>query len=323
MIRQISQSFSVEEHHNALFYCLSDHYATLVLCVVGGFMDTTGYIKLLGLFATSVTGNLIVAATSVYKPSHPAICRVVVSTVFFAAAYVATYIAIRVRIVEGYSLRTCTLTLIVFTILLIVSAMVTGLVLDEAIIAATSINEMPIMLVGSLMGASMGMHMATIKECMPHSPATAVMTMNVVVIALNAAVCNNYFLAKHNLARMVPKRQTRHNTYIEEKFAATSKKLFKSIQPLFAFICGALLGTVTTYRASFYSLIVPIGLLMAVATDIAAGMLSVHRKGREEERVDQEYAARRLDPELGRDEDAAGAADAIMIEESGPQVAAF
>ncbi len=317
MLREVSDSSSGANGNNIkLFHYFSDSVATLLFCVVGGFMDASGYIKLLGLFTTSMTGNLIVAATTVYKPSNPSIARAIVSIAFTLAAYMATNIGIRLRIVEEYSLRVSTLVLISITIANIAMAMIAGLVLDEVISTAKYLNEMPIVLVGSLMSASMGVHSATVRESLPRSPATGVMTTNLVTIALNAAVCTNYFLARHNILRMTPRRQSRNAAHIEEKFAATSKKLYSSTKPLVVFILGAVLGTIVTYNVSFFSLCVPMGLLALLVADISVGLVVAQRRRvRHEEPIDEIEATRSLDPELGLEDEAVAAAGAITNEE--------
>lgn len=46
------------------FYYLSDSNATQILAFIGGFVDAAGYLKLQGVFTSSITGNLVVACAA-------------------------------------------------------------------------------------------------------------------------------------------------------------------------------------------------------------------------------------------------------------------
>eukprot|EP01032_Pedospumella_encystans_P026991 gene26991-30513_t len=70
-----------------VFGILSDRSAILVLAVVGGFVASAGYMKLFGLFVTSITGNLVVATTSGFYSDGSVVARVLVMVVFAAGAF--------------------------------------------------------------------------------------------------------------------------------------------------------------------------------------------------------------------------------------------
>eukprot|EP01032_Pedospumella_encystans_P025860 gene25860-29214_t len=49
------------------FHYIPSTYVVLGLSFIGGFVDATGYIKLFGLFTSSITGNLVVGCTNFFN----------------------------------------------------------------------------------------------------------------------------------------------------------------------------------------------------------------------------------------------------------------
>jgi len=49
----------------SLCYYLDDEYVVLLLAFIGGYIDTFGYLLYGGIFTSSITGNIVVACTSV------------------------------------------------------------------------------------------------------------------------------------------------------------------------------------------------------------------------------------------------------------------
>ncbi len=81
----------------SLFFALSDAHATHMLAFVGGFVDAAGYLKIQGVFTSSITGNLVVTCASV-SSMNGVICRSTISLAFFLAGGLGAAIALRTRI---------------------------------------------------------------------------------------------------------------------------------------------------------------------------------------------------------------------------------
>jgi uncharacterized membrane protein YoaK (UPF0700 family) len=81
----------------SLFHSLSDAHATHMLAFVGGFVDAAGYLKLQGVFTSSITGNLVVTCASVSSMAG-VICRSTISLSFTLAGGLGAAIALQTRI---------------------------------------------------------------------------------------------------------------------------------------------------------------------------------------------------------------------------------
>lgn len=75
---------------------LSRPAAIVILTVVGGFVDAVGYMALFGLFTSSITGNLVVAAVAATRKINVT-PQITVLLVFFCAATSGAVLANVVR----------------------------------------------------------------------------------------------------------------------------------------------------------------------------------------------------------------------------------
>jgi uncharacterized membrane protein YoaK (UPF0700 family) len=313
-----------------LYYFISDDTAVWLMCFIGGFMDAAGYVKLKRLFVASATGNLIVAAASIYRPYDDVLTRVYVLLTFVLGVLVTTSLTIQLRVVYEWSLRKCAIALKCLEIISILLGFIFGIIFNNEIDEAATVSENHIVLVGTLLSLAMGIHVASIKNCMPHSPSTAVMTTNLVALSMNAVVFWNYFLARHSIIRMHPAGRPGHRSAIEEKFHFTAQQLLHSAWPILYFVAGAICGSVSMFGLAFWSLLVPIAVLVVLTIDLCVGHRlaavpppartrrrpSLRREDNYEEQFVQEDEAKdnaeSLDPELRRDEDVMHAADDIV-----------
>ena len=95
---------------------ISDSMIVLLLTFIGGFVDAAGYLKLKGLFTSSITGNLVVIAASV-STSRGLFARSLVATMFTVGAFglkcLMELLRIRYHLKQetflfwGYCLQTC------------------------------------------------------------------------------------------------------------------------------------------------------------------------------------------------------------------------
>lgn len=257
-----------------MFYLLGDGNSIWLVCFIGGFMDAAGYVKLKRLFVVSVTGNLIVASASIYHPYVDVLPRMVVLLTFLLSVVFTTTLIIRIKIVEEWSSRSSAILLFLLEIAMIVAAIVCGLLLEDSVDSASNIMSVAIVLVGCLMSFAMGIHVTAVKECMPSSPNTALMTMNSITLTINACVFMHYYMARHCKQRFImmhPRTQRFDNVVIRHRFKGSSKKLWKSATPLICFIAGAITGAIMILHFSFWSLMVPVAILLVMVIDIYSG----------------------------------------------------
>ena len=64
-------------------YHISQTNVVLLLAFIGGYVDAAGYIKLHGVFTSSITGNLVAACSLITYHQPGVLCRLLVC-IFFA-----------------------------------------------------------------------------------------------------------------------------------------------------------------------------------------------------------------------------------------------
>ena len=135
-----------------------------MFCFYAGFVDTAGFIKLQGLFTSSITGNLVAAASSVAQ-TDGALCRAITCIAFTGAAGVAA--AITVRLKFSTNLKQTDICLIIYSIevAILVACIILGIIFDTSISEASNQDNPYVILLGALMGMSMGVHCICAKVC--------------------------------------------------------------------------------------------------------------------------------------------------------------
>eukprot|EP01035_Chromulina_nebulosa_P019604 gene19604-25511_t len=195
-----------------VFAHVKDSDVVLLLAFIGGYYDTTGYLKLLGVFTSSITGNLVVACSSVTS-NKGVLCRSLVCVAFFLAG-------------------------VVWIVMLIV--WIVGSKKDDSIRNAENLNDGNVILLGTLMGAAMGFHNIAAKESITNCPPTTVMTSTLVNVASNVgAVITDYasfhstsipwFIVTFIIFEILVKEYG-HNSIIKEKSAENKPEIAKAIE---------------------------------------------------------------------------------------------
>jgi uncharacterized membrane protein YoaK (UPF0700 family) len=110
---------------NSRFFYLSDSNVTKVLAFVGGFVDAAGYLKLQGVFTSSITGNLVVACASVSSLSG-VICRSSVCIAFTLAGGLLSMLAIELKLSFHLSQGTISMVLFFFEALALIVVWIIG-----------------------------------------------------------------------------------------------------------------------------------------------------------------------------------------------------
>lgn len=247
-----------------LFYWLSDEWACLIGAFVGGFVDSAGYIKLQGVFTSSITGNLVVAVTSVVTMTG-VIARSCVCISFILGAWISSSTSLRLRLFHGWNMRMAAMFMFAMELAIFIATLIVGLELDDQISSSKNLDDWEVVLVGSLLGASMGIHALTIKECIANSPSTTVMTMTMVTFGSQLASTIEYLLASQGCLQLStkplptdPTERSASLLALQKKYVDFRDKLWVTAKPLLIFTIGAILGAVIMRQGSFWCLMIPI-----------------------------------------------------------------
>jgi uncharacterized membrane protein YoaK (UPF0700 family) len=268
-----------------IFAHVADTDIIHVLAFVGGFVDAAGYIKIRGVFTSSITGNLVVACASVTSLSG-VICRSCVSIAFAAGAGFSAMLALKLRLAHSFSLPYLALVLFSLEIVMLAITWAVGHYLDQRIIDSNNLDEWPVVLLGCFMGASMGFHNVAAKESITGCPPTTVMTSTLINVSSGLSNSLGLFISSCGLMRLTPpnglngsyKRLTKEEKSI--LFAVGSEMFFKTvvlIKPLISFLVGALIGAVTMEHGSFHCLAIPIAALCGVLSEIFAKIYTAEK----------------------------------------------
>jgi F0F1-type ATP synthase assembly protein I len=160
---------------------------------------------------------------------------------------------------------------------MLVATWAVGVHLNDLINASIDLDDWFVVLVGSMLGASMGFHNVAAKESITGCPPTTVMTSTLVNIACAGANTLGFILASFNIMRLTPPTGPK-GTYlpltIEESHALSLKayaefqKFIPLIRPIVSFLIGAVIGAVTMKYAEFYCLVIPIFFLLVILSSI-------------------------------------------------------
>jgi uncharacterized membrane protein YoaK (UPF0700 family) len=107
------------------FYYLSDSSVIKLLAFIGGFVDAAGYLKLQGVFTSSITGNLVVACASVTS-FNGVICRSSVCVAFTLAGGLLSFLAIELKLSLHISQGTISIVLFCFEALALIAVWILG-----------------------------------------------------------------------------------------------------------------------------------------------------------------------------------------------------
>ena len=259
----------------AVFAHLSDAAVIHSLAFVGGYIDAAGYLKIKGVFTSSITGNLVVACASV-SSLKGVICRACVCIAFTAAGCVSSLISMKLRLAYGIQQRHLAIILFSIEIAMFIIIWIVGDNLDSMITGTDNLDAWPVVLIGSLMGASMGFHNVAAKETITNCPPTTVMTSTLINVA--GGIANGLGLACASCCCRLTPPNGPNNSYLpltesdrsnlstlrDESFT----KLMPLLKPLIWFLVGAIIGAATMSAGSFHSLAIPLFIIVAITVEI-------------------------------------------------------
>ena len=274
------------ENMSALFAHFSNADVVHLLAFVGGFVDAAGYIKIRGVFTSSITGNLVVACASV-SSLNGVICRSCVSIAFAAGAGVSAMLALKLRLANRINLKYLAMILFALEIGMLVISWAVGIRLDDAITNSINLDEWPVVLLGCFLGAAMGFHNVAAKESITGCPPTTVMTSTLINVSSGLANSLGLLMASFGMIRLTPPNGPK-GTYLRLT-KAEKDALFQLsyngvinamplVRPLISFLVGAIIGAVTTKYGTFHCLAIPVALLILIQFEIVLQIFNENSK---------------------------------------------
>ena len=149
---------------------MSLKHLPLLLSIVAGMTDLTGFLTLGHLFTAHVTGNLAIVAADVARDFNPRWTQLLIVPVFVIAVG-ATFIAAQRSRVQGVPLMR---RLLWIHCLLLVATLAT------AVIATPSVDPggLASALAATLAVSAMGCQFVLVRQALPEAPSTTTMTVN-------------------------------------------------------------------------------------------------------------------------------------------------
>jgi uncharacterized membrane protein YoaK (UPF0700 family) len=260
---------------------LTDIQAVQILAFVGGFVDSAGYVKLQGIFTSSITGNLV-AATSSVTTTEGVLSRALVTIAFMVAAGIATYAMIRLTLVNKWRSASVYKFLYAAEILFLVISWILGTKWNGILDSSTNMNQSHVIIIGMMMGASMGVHNVVAKESIPNCPPTTVMTSTLVNVANTFSNWTGYHIAKLS-ASFAGDKDTDDAKERIGKYEKKSTEMFAkwkvTIRPAIFFLLGGVVGGFGTHYGDFTPMVIPVVLILVlmVSTYIKAEMMEYQK----------------------------------------------
>jgi uncharacterized membrane protein YoaK (UPF0700 family) len=207
---------------------------------VGGFIDAAGFIALAGLFTSHVTGNFVLIGAELISTSPGVIAKLLALPVFMIAVAAARLLALAFERRGWAALR----------LLLLIEAGFIGVFLVAGLLLTPlgSADSLRSITVGMFGVAAMGVQNAIGRLALAHLSATTVMTVNVTQTVIDAV---DLWRGEQGKAR-----------------EAAVGRLWRMVPTIGAFAVGALLGAFGLHWWSFWCLLIPIAVLLAVVVGV-------------------------------------------------------
>jgi uncharacterized membrane protein YoaK (UPF0700 family) len=226
-------------------------FGSITLSLVGGFVDTAGFIMLFGLFTAHVTGDMITAAAAIAAgPDLGAWGKITMVPVFIISV---GFITLFTRSIKRRGAATLAPLFAMMTLALGLFCLA-GEILHPF---AKNADSVAVAVIGGFGVAAMGVQNALMKGALRSFAQTTLMTGNLTQFTIDLVDFIFPPADKYNKKERARLR----------RIAAPA--MIKSFFPLFGFIAGAALGAWLTKLYGFRSLLAPTG-IVAILTLIAA-----------------------------------------------------
>jgi len=211
-----------------------NHLYGFGLSLLGGFVDTLGFVALFGLFTGHITGNFVLIGAELSRATHESIAlKLMAFPAFIAGVSGARLLAAGLERRAISSLRYA----LAAELALLAGFMVCG-VLGAPVLDDTHL--LPI--AAGLLGAcAMGVHSATSRLQLASLPPTSMMTGNVTQLILDVT-----------------------DVLRGAADAATRTRAAKFLRAIAGFACGAILGAFGYTHVGFAALALPLAILLVL-----------------------------------------------------------
>lgn len=264
-----------------IFCQLTDKTAILILSFIGGYVDAFGYMNLEEIFTASITGNIVVASLSIVKDQHGMLARILTTALFFLGGLFITLILFQLRRCHQLKKHSLVIVAFCFEILCLLLALIIGVMINYYGYNFNSIDSMQVIVMSSLLGFTMGIHNGATIEAIKDPPSTTVLTMTLVKLSISVANILEHYTAKNSYKLKLNQSHSNsdtllaciiiddtHLTQINQNYDLAIEKTLTSIQPVVAFVIGAIVASGVNLKLTFPNLIIPIGLLILLIIDI-------------------------------------------------------
>ena len=240
------------------FWHISNDAFVLTMSFVGGFVDVVGYVRLFGIFTSSITGNLIVAAAAVVETKQGVLCRALVCITFTVAGGIGAGIALQMKMKSCHQ-TTVTGALLICELVFFVAFWTLGALVHSSLTSLPdnrdSLDDGMVMLLANLMAVSMGLHAAVVKDVIPTAPATTVMTSNMITFST---------LATQLIAFAIRGLSTPPDAALDAQKLKAQNSFPMAWQVLFTFTLGGCVGAVTSTYGQWHSMAIPVFLVICM-----------------------------------------------------------
>lgn len=210
-----------------------NHMDSLGLSLLGGFVDTLGFVALFGLFTGHITGNFVLIGAELSRATHESVgLKLMAFPAFMAGVSGARLLAASLERRAIASLRYALAAELVLLACFMACGVLAGPVVGDSVLASAA----------GLFGAcAMGVHSATSRLQLASLPPTSMMTGNVTQLILDLT----------DLARGAGDDATRVRA---TRFA----------RAIAGFACGAVLGAFGYTQLGFAALALPLAILLVL-----------------------------------------------------------
>lgn len=264
-----------------IFCQLNDKTAILILSFIGGYVDAFGYMNLEEIFTASITGNIVVASLSIVKDQHGMFARILTTALFFLGGLFITLILFQLRRCHQLNKHSLVIVAFCFEILCLLLALIIGVMINYYGYNFDSIDSVQVIAMSSLLGFTMGIHNGATIEAIKDPPSTTVLTMTLVKLSISVANILEHYTAKNSYNLKLNQSSSNSDTLlaciiiddthlaqINQNYDLAIEKTLASIQPVVAFVIGAIVASVVNLKLTFPNLIIPIALLILLVIDI-------------------------------------------------------
>ena len=220
----------------------------LLLSFVAGYVDSSTFLALFGLFVAQVTGSSVLIGVQPVRHAPEIAMRLAGILGFFLGGVATTVVARRVDRRGPYALPAA---------FALEAVLLTGLLASWLVGRPLQTPDQPAALSASLLGlAAMGVQSAVVRLLAQGSPSTNVMTTNTTQLAID--------ITDLVLARW-PRQPAPADTKATREYAETKGRLSRLWPVILAFLLGTVAGGVAYARIDLWCLLLAIGVIGALS----------------------------------------------------------